>query len=463
MSWFKRTRKLLNSEPETWIAYLIGQQFENLKHLQSSEPKYKGWFFRVGVWLFLLIKNARLRFSPVGSQHRILIYAGTHNQAAALESTLASLQQLGEPFCAIKPNGSTGIHAPYVEQRLGYVDAFKVVILAASRIRKLIGQLKFKNKALTKNKLDIFLGIYNELIYFDKIFQKTKPHYVVVSNDHNVPNRALLLTAKKYGIKTVYMQHASVSDLFPALTMDYAFLDGLHSLEIYRKCERNRIASGSKEICQVFLSGQKKNLAASCANTKRDYVGYAVNLLDNPDDIAKTVDLINSSKYRVKLRWHPSFSERKILELKSILQLDRTQYSDPTSESLSDFFGSIFCLISGNSSIHLEAALSNVVSICYEPQQPQYSDYYGYVRKGVCASAFTELELINLVDQIFNGGYSVDKESLRYFSSTFSTDLEGQEGDIVSGFLVSNSIPEGIECIELPESRLDVNQGTTCI
>ena len=58
-----------------------------------------------------------------------------------------------------------------------------------------------------------------------------------MSNDHSPANRALLLVAKSKGIKTVYMQHASVSNLFPVLDFDYSFLDGVNAYNIYKEIE----------------------------------------------------------------------------------------------------------------------------------------------------------------------------------------------------------------------------------
>jgi len=63
---------------------------------------------------------------------------------------------------------------------------------------------------------------------------------LVVANDHSYPCTTIVKAAQDEGVKTVYIQHASVSDKFPALKFDYALLEGLDSLEKYNLCVRRR-------------------------------------------------------------------------------------------------------------------------------------------------------------------------------------------------------------------------------
>src|SRR5690606_2893843 len=101
---------------------------------------------------------------------------------------------------------------------------------------------------------------------------------------------SLVSLARNLDIKTVYMQHASVSCLFPALNFDYAFLDGESAYETYLQCEGNRSAHDCMlRDRKVIFSGQKKELSRSRLSPRPKVVGLAVNVLDINEDIAHFV------------------------------------------------------------------------------------------------------------------------------------------------------------------------------
>ncbi|EJF10515.1 hypothetical protein O71_08405, partial [Pontibacter sp. BAB1700] len=77
------------------------------------------------------------------------------------------------------------------------------------------------------------IGFYE--VYLQKL-QKYRPQAIVFANDHNADARAMLLAAKQLGIPTVYVQHSSVSNLFPPLSFDLNLLEGQDSLDKYRQC-----------------------------------------------------------------------------------------------------------------------------------------------------------------------------------------------------------------------------------
>jgi len=48
-----------------------------------------------------------------------------------------------------------------------------------------------------------------------RLIKKYKPRAIVFANDHSIPNRSLLMAARKINTKTIYLQHATVSEYFP--------------------------------------------------------------------------------------------------------------------------------------------------------------------------------------------------------------------------------------------------------
>ena len=71
-----------------------------------------------------------------------------------------------------------------------------------------------------------FCETYIYVPFFLEELQKIRPKLALISNDHTVQARSLRISAEILGIKTLYMQHASVSEIFPPLEFDYALLDG---------------------------------------------------------------------------------------------------------------------------------------------------------------------------------------------------------------------------------------------
>ncbi len=59
------------------------------------------------------------------------------------------------------------------------------------------------------------------------------PQYVIFSNDHSPHATACLAVAKIFGCKTVYVQHAEVTNRFPPLAFDIAVLRNHRSVRIY--------------------------------------------------------------------------------------------------------------------------------------------------------------------------------------------------------------------------------------
>nr|MDA3831820.1 hypothetical protein [Spirochaetales bacterium] len=81
--------------------------------------------------------------------------------------------------------------------------------------------------------------------------KKYKPRLVVFANDHSFHPRTFRAASLDVNVKTLYIQHASVTANFPPLDFDYACLDGKDSLEQYRQ-------AGSIQST-VFLIGMAKS------------------------------------------------------------------------------------------------------------------------------------------------------------------------------------------------------------
>lgn len=81
------------------------------------------------------------------------------------------------------------------------------------------------------------------------------------------------------------MQHASVSELFPRLVFDYAFLDGRAALNLYSRIEEKCPAQSDLMDIQtmIFLTGQKKKIIRESKTRQTFIVGIGVTTIDDSE------------------------------------------------------------------------------------------------------------------------------------------------------------------------------------
>lgn len=438
MRWYKNILRALKQQPEIWLAYLHGNKIHDLKHLQRV-----GWYnnsvvMNIFRWGYLLLRRLRLNFSPSSEKCRFLFYAGSINQKNSLIQTIDFLRTKNQDVVAVGSDKIIEEDDGFYSVAYGPKELLKVIFVLVTRGLIFFCGLLKKNRKLQRNRLSSFLEVYNHLVYFDRLLKEMSPEFVIVSNDHNADTRSLLTLAQDRGIKTVYMQHASVSDLFPSLNVDYAFLDGLASLDTYRLCEDNSYDPQNLNMeTLVILSGQKKNLELLEKSRSRT-VGIALNSLDSIAGAIKLIEDVSKSGFRVNVRWHPASRDKHVALLKSKLAEFNCEYSDPRKESLNKYFSTINCLIASNSSIHLEASISDVVPIYFEIDKAEVYDYYGYVEKGVAFAASDFSALKKLILKVNSSEVTVDADAVRFYSSTYKTPWQNREGELVSKVLLND-------------------------
>lgn len=436
-----KSLKILEREPEHWISYLHGQKYEELSHLQER-PRLKGKILRFISLYYNSMRNIQLFNQQPQENYDFLFLAGTQNQKSALMGLMSSLKSYKKSFVCIAPENEIekkDLHTGYFKPlKFTVKDIISSLTLNVMRYTHISRAFSERDHKILLDKLDKFLSVHLYLFYFNRIIEETSPSYVVVSNDHNTMNRALIAVAHCKGIKTVYLQHASVSNIFPALSFDYSFLDGISALETYKECEGNRPpALPINKNQKIFLSGQKKTIR-KVERCDRERIGIAPNALDKDEDVKLLADHLIHKGYKPLLRWHPGLGMRKVEKLKSTLG-SMVSFSDPKLDSLSEFFNQSLSVIAGNSSILLEAALAGLTPIYYQITKSPLEDYYGYVEKGVAIKCKHLDQIAYYISQIEAGKLSVESENIRFFSSTYDTEWFGKEGELVGSTLMSIS------------------------
>lgn len=424
----KDINRILKVHPEESLAYLCSQHFEVLKKIVQTNRHYKYLIPHLLRFSLSLLRQWRPFYSLKDQNTHFFIFSSAINQMRALDTTISSLQIKKHRFFAVCLKNllkNQSDKKTYSGLYFNTADIIKTLIVASYHTPSLYQKVKQENPTAARSYYFEYLWTYAYLVYFHRILKDLKPEFVLTANDLNPSNRAMLAVAEYLSIKTVYMQHASVTDIFPALSVDLAFLDGQYALDIYRRCEvahKNNPASKTK----VLLSGQKKPIVKSkdTSNT----VGLAINALDDIQSITKLVEALIDYKYKVIVRWHPTQPMQdidKILALSS--KSSSIEFSDPAEDKVDSFLVQISHLIAGNSSIHLEAALAGINPIYFEFIKQKTPDYYNYVKNGLAQKANSITDIINIVRSKTKN----NEDATKYYSSTYKTEWEGHEGELV--------------------------------
>lgn len=264
-------------------------------------------------------------------------------------------------------------------------------------------------------------GFYE--VYYRKL-QQYRPAAVVFANDHNADTRAMLLAAKDLGIKTIYIQHASVSTLFPPLSFDLNLLEGQDSLDKYRQC--GPIAG------RVELVGMPKaDLYIPYRNTGTTIctVGIGCNIMDEMVELEKLLRVLSDRlpHLEIILRPHPR-------DTRSFARLagagPNIRISDSRAVAAFDYLRQVDVQVSGISGIHLEAVLLNVWSIYYDFSPTQkIDDYYGFIRHGLVDVAETPEKLVHMLQKHLNAKPDVLGRA-KYYSATLGSPYDGRSAEI---------------------------------
>lgn len=448
MSWLRDIKAILYQEPETWLAYLPGQLVDKLPSIRAQKSRFPGLVLQTLRYIVLMILDVSFKKQQeLRLPKKFFIYAATLNQMSSLDKTIHALQEKGESVIAISiPRllDSSYRTKGYIPYQLTPIDLFRSMRIFLPRGPALYRELKKQHSVSVNSHFSAFCSVYTYLVYFHRVLSQVKPEFIITANDHNIPNRCMLAVAHQLGITTVYLQHASVSSVFPALRVNYAFLDGLCALDVYRQCELNR-APNAKNTPRpkVILSGQKKYLRKR-NGMHMNVVGIALNALDSSDAVIEFVRELVSEGLNIRLRWHPGQPQLTTMDYREAFsEEERVVLSDPRNESVMDFMDKIGWLVAGNSSIHLEAAIAGVFPIYYELTPSEIPDYYGYVKYGLALRADSVSDVFDLISQ-GQDNLALNVDAVRYYSSTYLTEWEGREGDLVAECLIKISMGEDL-------------------
>jgi hypothetical protein len=259
-----------------------------------------------------------------------------------------------------------------------------------------------------------------------EMLDKYNVKVLVMANDHNDINRCLLFNALKKGIKTVYVQHASVKKGFPRLDFSYSFLDGQESLDKY--------LHAGKPNGEVYLSGGVRFDFLYDKIVKRNEevkkIGVAINMLDDFEKVKNLCLFLKEEGYNdLTLRPHPRYQH---LDSEWLIK-NNIAISNPKEESSFDFIANIDFMISNESAIHLDASIMHCPTVLYNMSNNQILDDYNFIKNNLVKLAENGKVLLNFIknkNEIF-----LNKEVLQYYNASSYSHLEGKLGETIAMFL----------------------------
>jgi len=338
-----------------------------INQVESTNSGKYGIFEGLGRCFIHIVNSMRyLKFNTSGFNNKIVIICGTRNQASALNN-IKDIGNVIEFGNISNKRGNNSFEAiPYLISL-----AFIPLLLF-----KFVSEKDEFRKKLLKCRFDRYLFSYGLVVFFLFVIKKEKNKLIIVSNDHSVWQRAIMFAAKTNGVKIAYVQHANVSEKFPPLDFDFAFLDGCYSKNTYKikeRCVAVKVGCVRFEGFQSILNNTEKPLSGD--------ILVCFNRTDTDSqikDVIKNIRTKLSFNQKIGVRLHPSDNRGELL-LKIKEEMNIVFYNETKAE-LDNVLSRYSYCFAGVSSIFLEAALSNLK--CCSVSNV-FSDYYNYEKDGI--------------------------------------------------------------------------------
>lgn len=383
--------------------------------LPSNEKKYK-------------IKGDKIR-------DRHLFYLETINQKNALSVLLTRVEHPGVWLVLNEQLNRTDLRINGI-QYYSYLPVRRIYLHAIALLPRaiMVGTLmkrRYRGRYLTAHlyiNMALFFSVAN---YWEHLLEIERPASVTVVNDHNLFPLALMLAARRCNVPSIYIQHASVSAVFPKLLADVALLEGLHSMETY-----NKIGVMSKKVSLVGIPrldgvlGYKRAPIAS-----KVVVGICSKAFYTENQIQQLIE--NASKAtrtsKIIVRPHPGSPESHFLDIKKLNGVD---ISDPRSVDSIAFLKCVDVVISAESTILLEATLMRIPAIHFDDESFFFPyDLYGYVRNNVAYRAIKNAnEIPDLLDHLDWQKVNECFMNCRYYCATIGTPLENKSTELIVNY-----------------------------
>ena len=290
---------------------------------------------------------------------RILSHFGTSNTFSALER-----------LRALAPDAGLGLEGgSFVRLPIGERIRLATKVLLICNFRKF--SIHAKSGLVDQAMFFLFLASY---VFCGSIVRKNAAKSVIVANDHSPVPCGFLAAADKEGATLGFVQHAQVSESFPPLKFNVAFLFGARSARVYQR-------KGSTNAVVLVGSGKRGNdtsqerLQSKLHNVSS--IGIALTNISPGPGLIELIDWLRSGLKpdRIFIRPHPAYSGDLTASLLTDVEISDKPIEVDAAEA--DLF------VCGNSSVALEILLCGTPVTYYDELDAIEHDYYEFVSNGV--------------------------------------------------------------------------------
>ena len=397
----------------------------SLRHSKTRNVKFFPRLLRVLAFLRVTFKSL-LNFShrPLKCKADHIFFGLTHNQKTSLKPIVDVMNHADGGSAELFSSGD--IKRLMNNASLWAIPFFLPLLVRAFR------ETGYRKKSF-RWALDDYWRAYGLYIVFRRWFHVNRPKSVVLSNDHTLVSCVINKAAQDEGISTFYVQHACVTEKFPPLKMDFALLEGIDAKEKY-----SAVSDGKTEIHLIGIPkfdafAKKVNTSTKCKS-----IGVCFSLAD---DLDRSLELLNGlsgmDDIRFIVRPHLRMSSTAKDEFMAACTKHNFEYSRHENEHSFDFLGRIDVLISGTSSIALEAVMLNVTSLNYV-LNTEISDWYGFIKNGLTQTTDDLGQLKSTIQDLKINRPNVLGLAQRY-CATIGTDYAGRSSDLAAEKIIALS------------------------
>lgn len=392
-------------------------------------------FYVFRAFITLLYNSLKLislkKNDVINKKYKQIVYVETINQKNAIIDVFNTMDDKKETLFILNNQLKIdGFDSVYFNTRKQSLLSLLYFLKAVSISKKYIRNNKKKiNGTHVLVNLSLLLAS-NKIL--TKYLKKTECNKIILTNDHNLIPISLLLVSKKMNVTSYYIQHASVSPAFPKLLPDVALLEGQQALDIYAK-----IGNLSKKVDLVgiarldgFLGFNKNNI------TEELIVGFCLKPFYSKEitnSIIQTVLSIKKVK-KIILRPHPGDD---INFYNHFLTSDYIEISNSKIERPHDYLKKVDVIISGESSIVLEAVLMKIKTY-YIDDKVACFDLYGYIKNGITTFVENVELLTQHIEQLEESEIEQQYNNAKYYCSTVNTEYENHSKELILRKLLDN-------------------------
>ncbi len=305
----------------------------------------------------------------IDSSANILAYGATVNNRKEFDFFSKLLERNGYSEKLVNVRDCEKVVEPLIVTFKRIEEARNVILSVAARFLSLRGYISKSILHQVLNYSLTFLCAIATLV-------TSKAKVFVVANDHSPMPVAFSVVAKYFGVTTLYIQHAEVTEIFPRNDFDFSILRNQASRNVYEK-----IAPLTGE--SIYLSRIDKDLTLGrilhSRQLLREKVDPAIVIYPSSSFVVGELgELVRRLRLGgvpsdVRVKPHPSFSAFEVFDKLNVGVLKEV----PEYPHIA---------ICGNSSVVVELLARGNLVYQYFKLDSIVDDYYGFVRRGLTSS-----------------------------------------------------------------------------